>query len=174
MTKGYLIDIQHFSVNDGDGIRSTIFFAGCPLRCAWCSNPESFTTMNKVMHVENLCIQCHNCVQICPRRVGTNLNLRAERLKCNSCGLCVKVCPTGARKNMIFEYTPEEVLKEVSAYFGFFRRSNGGVTYSGGECTMQIEFLTQLTEIFMTSTSIKPLKQKDILSPARSHIFLKK
>ncbi|NLW42182.1 MAG: glycyl-radical enzyme activating protein [Tissierellia bacterium] len=148
MDKGYLIDIQHFSVNDGDGIRSTIFFAGCPLRCAWCSNPEGFTNMNKVMHVDKLCIECQKCTEVCPKGVSSNLNKREERLKCNNCGLCVKVCPTNSRQNMIFEWTSEEVVDEVSKYFGFFRRSGGGVTYSGGECTMQIDFLTKLCNAF--------------------------
>lgn len=148
MLKGYLIDIQHFSVNDGDGIRSTIFFAGCPLRCAWCANPESFTTMNKVIYLKKLCIQCGKCSEACPRSVRIDLTLKKERAKCNNCGLCIKVCPTNSRKNMIFEYTIEKVLEEVSKYFGFFRRSKGGVTYSGGECTTQIDFLTKLTEIF--------------------------
>lgn len=148
MDKGYLIDIQHFSVNDGDGIRSTIFFAGCPLRCAWCSNPEGFTTMNKVMHIEKLCIECGKCTEVCPQNVGHNLNDRTERMKCNNCGLCVKVCPTNSRQNMIFEYTVKEVVDEVSKYFGFFRRSGGGVTYSGGDCTMQLEFLTSLIDAF--------------------------
>lgn len=148
MTKGYVIDIQDFSVNDGDGIRTTLFFAGCPLRCAWCANPEEFTTMNKVMHVEKTCIACGRCTAVCPRHVGIQLNRREERAKCNNCGNCVPVCPTKSRQNMIFEYSPKEIYDKTKKYFNFFRQSNGGITFSGGECTLQLEFLTTLTNLY--------------------------
>ena len=76
MTTGYLIDVQHFSVNDGDGIRSTIFFAGCNMRCQWCANPESFTTFDKILHSAASCIACGRCEMVCPYGSGSICRIR--------------------------------------------------------------------------------------------------
>ena len=139
--KGYLIDIQHYSVNDGDGIRSTVFFAGCNLRCQWCANPESFTTFDKILHTESSCVRCGRCADICPYGVGMNLSDPEERSKCKSCGRCVPVCPTGSRRSAIRVITVEELLEEIEKYALFYRYSGGGVTFSGGEATAQFDFL---------------------------------
>lgn len=143
-TKGYLIDVQNFSVNDGNGIRSLIFFAGCRLRCQWCSNPESFTNFNKVVHMSKQCLHCKRCEEVCPYGCGMDLNLYEHRKNCRNCGKCVPVCPVGARKNLIFTYTVNEIMKIIESQQIFFRHSKGGVTYSGGEATIQHEFLREL------------------------------
>lgn len=144
-TKGWLIDIQNFSVNDGDGIRTVVFFAGCRLRCQWCCNPESFTNFNKVVHDARSCIACGRCVEVCPYGVGINLNDPMERLTCTNCGICVEACPTHSRKNMIMVIEAQEVIKRIERQMLFFHASNGGVTYSGGEATAQPNFLRVLT-----------------------------
>ena len=135
---------QNFSVNDGNGIRTIIFFAGCPLKCQWCSNPESYTNFNKVAHYEKTCIKCGRCVQVCPNGVGINLNDPHEQKKCKSCGLCVDVCPTSSRKKLIHHYTSEQILKMIEKQKIFYRYSNGGITFSGGEATHQKDMLRDL------------------------------
>lgn len=141
---GYFMEPQNFSVNDGNGIRTIIFFAGCPLRCHWCSNPEGYTDGNKVAHYEKTCIACGTCAQGCPNGVGIDLNNSGERSRCKSCGLCVKACPTKSRKNLIYRYTSEDMLKIIEKQRIFYRYSGGGVTFSGGEATLQTDMLRDL------------------------------
>jgi pyruvate formate lyase activating enzyme len=144
-TVGYLIDVQHYSVNDGDGIRTTIFFAGCNMRCQWCANPESFTTFDKILHTESSCVRCGRCTQVCPSGVGMNLSDPAERRKCISCGRCVAVCPSGSRKSAIRTVTMQEIVDEVEKHRLFYRFSGGGITFSGGEASRQFPFLDALS-----------------------------
>lgn len=141
---GYFMEPQNFSVNDGNGIRTIIFFAGCPLRCQWCSNPESWTNRNRVAYYEKTCIKCGRCYQVCPHGEGINLNDPLVRIKCNSCGLCVDVCPTSSRKKLIHHYTSEQILRMIEKQKIFYRYSNGGVTFSGGEATLQSDILREL------------------------------
>jgi pyruvate formate lyase activating enzyme len=141
---GYFMEPQNFSVNDGNGIRTVIFFAGCPLRCKWCSNPESHTSCKKVAHYEKTCAKCGKCAEVCPQGVGINLNTTLEQEKCKACGTCIKICPTKSRKNLIYNYSSEEILKIIEKQKIFYRHSGGGVTFSGGEATMQIDMLREL------------------------------
>lgn len=143
-TSGYFMEPQNFSVNDGNGIRTIIFFAGCPLRCEWCSNPEGYTCSLKIAHYEKTCIKCGRCQQICANNIGNNLNNPYEREKCVSCGFCVNVCPTNSRKNLIYHYTVEEILQIIEKQKIFYRHSGGGVTFSGGEATLQANILRKL------------------------------
>ncbi|MCT8976762.1 glycyl-radical enzyme activating protein [Clostridium sp. CX1] len=141
---GYFMEPQNFSINDGNGIRTIIFLAGCPLRCRWCSNPESHTNLMKVAHYEKTCINCGRCAQLCPQGVGINLNTQCEQKKCKACGICIKACPTNSRKNLIYHYSSEEIMKIIEKQKIFYRYSGGGVTFSGGEATMQVEMLREL------------------------------
>jgi pyruvate formate lyase activating enzyme len=141
---GYFMEPQNFSLNDGNGIRTIIFFAGCPLKCKWCSNPESYTNTNKIVYNENRCIKCGRCAKVCSYGVGINLNNPIERKLCKSCGLCVKVCLTNSRKNLIYHYNSEEILKIIEKQEIFYRLSGGGVTFSGGEATLQADMLREL------------------------------
>ena len=141
---GYFMEPQNFSVNDGDGIRTTIFFAGCPLHCKWCANPEGLENVKRVsFHVES-CIGCGKCTLVCPVNVDINLNLPKEREKCISCGKCIEVCPTNSRRRLIRQYTVDELLEIIERQEIFFKYSNGGVTFSGGEATMQQDVLREL------------------------------
>lgn len=141
---GYFMEPQNFSVNDGEGIRTIIFFAGCHLRCQWCSNPESYTNCNKVAHYEKTCIKCGRCVKACPHGVGINLNNNFEQKKCKACRICVKECPTNSRKNLVYHYSSEQILKIIEKQKIFYRHSGGGVTFSGGEATLQADMLREL------------------------------
>ncbi len=141
--KGYVMQLQPFSVNDGEGIRTTIFLAGCPLRCKWCSNPEGLSQRPLIGWYEGKCIGCGTCKAICNEHIGINLNL--ERLSCTACGSCVEVCPKGARVQMVSLRDADEIIAEVRKHEIFYRYSRGGVTFSGGEATAQPEFLNYLT-----------------------------
>lgn len=143
-SKGRILQLQNYSVNDGEGIRTIVFFAGCPLRCLWCANPEGYTGQNKIMYIQSRCIGCGRCTRVCPEDVGIDLNDLAERKKCNGCGKCVEVCLENARKNTVQELTVDDIIKKLETQMLFFHNSGGGVTYSGGECTAQPEFLADL------------------------------
>lgn len=142
--RGYIMELQNFSVNDGDGIRTNIFFAGCPLRCSWCSNPESHTISDKIAYYKKTCVNCKKCVDICENDVGIDLNDKSNRIKCNSCGKCSEICPTKSRKNLIYKYSLKDIMKVIEKQKIFFDFSDGGVTFSGGEATQQEEFLREL------------------------------
>ena len=132
--KATIFDIQRNSYVDGPGIRTTVFFKGCHLRCAWCHNPESQSTAPQMMFYKSKCKGCGKCKEKCPN--GTK--------KCNLCGKCTLYCPHDAREICGKAYTIDEVLKETLKDKSFYENSGGGVTFSGGECMLQIEFLTEV------------------------------
>ena len=139
---GLVFNIGRFSLHDGPGIRTTVFMKGCPLRCRWCSNPESWNAFPEIMTYDAKCIQCGDCEEICPLGALTvsNRGIRIDRRRCNLCMKCVDVCPTGAISIAGTYMTLEEVMREVERDEVFYRNSNGGVTVSGGEPLLQHEF----------------------------------
>lgn len=139
---GIVFDIQRYSLGDGHGIRTTIFMKGCNLRCLWCQNPESFNAAPEIAYRSDRCIQCGACVEACPRKaVYANVMLGTKSDLCISCGDCAKVCPTRARYMIGQSYTVAELLSVVERDTIFFNESDGGVTLSGGEATLQHEFV---------------------------------
>ena len=146
--KGYVMDIQPFSVNDGDGIRTTVFLAGCPLRCKWCSNPEGFSCKPLVGWHRRKCIGCGECEKVCPEGIGIDMGPAGPggREKCTACGRCVSACPVGARTFMVSEMDADEIIEKITKHRLFFQQSGGGVTFSGGEATYQSELLAYLTD----------------------------
>jgi pyruvate formate lyase activating enzyme len=143
---GMIFDVRRFSVHDGPGIRTTIFFKGCPLSCWWCHNPESQALQTGVMLRETRCIACGACVEKCPEgaiarsagRVTTDLD------RCTRCGTCVPACPADARQVVGQETTLEHLVHQIERDIPFFEESGGGVTFSGGEPLLQPRFLEAL------------------------------
>lgn len=134
MTKGMLFDVEHGSFTDGRGVRTVVFFKGCNLRCRWCHNPESIDAKPQMMFYKNRCTSCNTCKAICPQKGE----------KCNLCGRCEQYCPSSAKKICGKIWTAEEVMREIQKDKLFYRDSDGGVTFSGGECMLQIDFLKSL------------------------------
>lgn len=144
------MQIQPFSVNDGEGIRTNIFMAGCPLRCKWCSNPEGFIQKELIGWYRKQCIGCGACASVCPKGIGIDMGAAAEDGsagfdRCVSCGACADVCPEGARKYMVSLMDADDVIKEVQKHRLFYSYSGGGITFSGGEATSQPELLDYLS-----------------------------
>ena len=131
-----VFDIQKFSVIDGPGIRTTVFFKGCNLRCRWCHNPESQNARREMLFREERCIDCGKCTAVCPSPDD-----------CILCGRCERYCPTQAREIAGRVYTTEELLREILADRLFYETSGGGVTFSGGECMLQIDALSDLLRL---------------------------
>ena len=134
MNKAIFFDIQRNSFVDGPGIRTTVFFKGCNLRCAWCHNPESQSAKPQMMFYKDKCTGCGKCKSVCPYHLE----------QCELCGKCTLYCPVDARKVCGKEHTVDEVLKEVLKDKAFYETSGGGVTFSGGECMLQIDFLAEI------------------------------
>ena len=152
--KGYIMQIQPFSVNDGEGIRTNIFMAGCPLRCRWCSNPEGFEQKELIGWYSRRCIGCGACVAVCPKGIAIEMDEAAHR-SCISCGACASACPQEARARMVHLMDADDVIKEVHRHRLFYSYSGGGVTFSGGEATTQPEFLDYVSrELYDSGYSI--------------------
>ena len=142
----YIFNIQRFSTHDGPGIRTTVFFKGCPLRCLWCHNPESQDFAPQVLHNSERCVLCGKCISNCPAqaielRDGT---LYTDGEKCTGCGLCADECYNCAREVAGREYTHAQVIDTVLRDKTFYSESGGGVTFSGGECLTAPKELTNL------------------------------
>lgn len=155
-TVGQIFNIMKYSVRDGTGIRVTVFFKGCPLRCAWCHNPESQAAGDEIMFSPERCINCGQCARICPRALITRRSptgapalsaaVPDRRSECVHCGRCAAGCPSGAREIAGRQVTVDEVLREIEKDTVFFDQSGGGVTFSGGEPLLQPQFLQALLE----------------------------
>lgn len=139
---GVVFDIQRYSLGDGRGIRTTVFMKGCNLRCRWCQNPESFSIEPEIAFRSDKCMQCGACLRVCSNKaINSNGTFGTKPELCASCGDCAKVCPTRARYMIGQKYTVAELLSVVERDIVFFNESGGGVTLSGGEATLQFEFV---------------------------------
>jgi pyruvate formate lyase activating enzyme len=143
---GTVFNIQRFSIDDGPGIRTTVFMKGCPLRCAWCHNPEGMRKERQLMWFDVKCIGARDCLKACPSGALelTGKGMIIHRDMCDACGSCVEACPAGALEIAGRRYSTPQVLDEVLRDEAFYRNSGGGVTISGGEPTMQPEFVEEL------------------------------
>jgi len=129
-----IFDIERNSFVDGPGIRTTVFFKGCNLRCAWCHNPESQFKKPQMLFYKDRCKGCGKCTEKCPH----------ELKSCDLCGKCTLYCVGDAREICGKEYLLSEVLQNILKDKAFYDNSGGGVTFSGGECMLQIDFLEEI------------------------------
>ena len=135
MKKATIFDIQRGSYVDGPGIRTTVFFKGCNLKCKWCHNPESQSPHKQILFYKDKCSGCGKCKSVCPYAFE----------KCDFCGKCALFCPNDAREICGKEHTVDEVLVEILKDKEYYA-SGGGVTFSGGECMLQIDFLSEILQ----------------------------
>lgn len=138
-----ITSVQHFCLHDGPGVRSLVFFKGCPLRCAWCQNPETWEVAAELAFRVHLCIGCGRCVEVCPVRAVTAPGRRDARV-CRRCFICVDGCPSGALTRYGLHYRLSALLEELRPEFPLYRDSRGGVTLSGGEATLFADFAADL------------------------------
>jgi pyruvate formate lyase activating enzyme len=139
-------DIKRYSINDGPGIRITLFMKGCPLSCVWCHNPEGISRQKEKMYTRKKCIGCQTCVENCPHqalRLTPDGILTARKL-CQLCGQCVEACPAKAMEMSGMEYSLDYLMEEIEKETIFMDSSGGGVTFCGGEPLMHPDILTEL------------------------------
>lgn len=149
-----ILEIKGNSLDDGPGIRSVVFYKGCPLSCVWCHNPESKKATVEISFDPNACIDCGSCRNVCPEHAISKDNpFYIDRHQCNLCFLCVDACPSGALDRVGKTMSVDEILKKILPDKPFFDTSGGGVTLSGGEPTLFMDF---------TSALLRCIKQNDI------------
>ncbi len=148
MVSGVIYNIQRYSTHDGPGIRTTVFMKGCPLACWWCHNPEGRDIEPDHSIVASRCIGCGECVDACPEGAAllTPDGPTVDLNHCIHCGACAEACPTEARSFIGREISVDELLLEVGKDRVFYEESGGGVTFSGGEPLMQLDFLLAALE----------------------------
>lgn len=144
-----IFDIKRYAIHDGPGIRVTVFFKGCQLRCAWCHNPEGISPARERMFTASKCIGCGECVRVCPVnacRLDPEQGMVTDTDKCTLCGACVAACPARALEMVGEETSVEDILAIVEKQRTLIDQSGGGITVSGGEPLMQPEFLIRLLD----------------------------
>ncbi len=148
-TQGKIFNIQRYSIHDGPGIRTTVFFMGCPLRCLWCQNPESLGLQPVIFFNAEKCIGCGQCVEVCPESAIQVIDGKSKtnRKQCKGHGNCVEVCPYEARSLMGQNATAGEVFQAVNADAIFYQNSGGGVTISGGDPVAQPDFAISILRL---------------------------
>jgi pyruvate formate lyase activating enzyme len=143
---GLIFDIKRYAIHDGPGIRTTVFFKGCPLRCRWCHNPESWKLNPEPSLRHGRCVRCGRCIEVCSQGAISMVDGQpvTDVKKCQLCGACVDACLAGAREIIGQQMSVTEVMTEIEKDRIFYDQSGGGVTFSGGEPLMQPEFLLAL------------------------------
>ncbi len=136
-----IANIHHFALDDGPGLRTTVFFKGCPLSCLWCHNPESMSSSREIAFYPKLCIQCGDCMKVCSEdAIQLDTTERILREKCSVCGRCAEICPARALRIIGAYYSAGELVEILMKDRIFYETSNGGVTFSGGEPTLYADY----------------------------------
>jgi pyruvate formate lyase activating enzyme len=145
---GIIFDIKKYAIHDGPGIRTTVFFKGCPLNCWWCHNPEGLDISAQVIYRKDRCIGCGECINVCPEGAIalSPSGVITDQSKCVHCGICVETCPAEARELVGKVVTVDHVVGEIKKDILLYDESGGGVTFSGGEPLMQPDFLLGLLD----------------------------
>jgi pyruvate formate lyase activating enzyme len=148
MVLGTIFDIKKYAIHDGPGIRSTVFFKGCPLACRWCHNPEGINVASQRIYRRERCIGCGECIRICPHEamIQTAEGIVWNSAKCDLCQTCAGHCPAEAIEFVGRKVTVDEVMREIVKDIAFYDESGGGITLSGGEPLMQPDFLLELLD----------------------------
>ncbi len=141
---GIVFNIQKFCIHDGDGIRTCVFLKGCPLRCIWCHNPESYEKSPALSFDKNKCSSCGRCLAVCSARALENGMLSIDREKCVLCGRCIDICLNDANEIIGKEMSAADVMAEVIKDRMFYDTSGGGLTVTGGEPSYQAEFTLEI------------------------------
>jgi len=147
MEEAIVFDIKRFATDDGPGIRTTVFLKGCSLRCVWCHSPESIDKHPELVFYENRCIRCGSCVDACPhgaQQIRKDSKRVIDWEKCDNCAECCKVCFSQALEMKGKYYTTQEIFDEIQKDIIFYQNSGGGVTFSGGEPSLQPAFLLDM------------------------------
>jgi pyruvate formate lyase activating enzyme len=140
-----IFNLRHFALDDGPGVRTTVFLKGCPLSCVWCHNPESIKSGPEVSFHANLCIACGDCEKTCPESAIDIENVgRIVRARCTVCGKCVEACPTAALKSVGTYYSVDNLIERLLDDQAFYETSSGGVTFSGGEPTLYMDYVSEV------------------------------
>ena len=171
---GMIFNIQKFSINDGPGIRTVVFFKGCPLKCTWCANPESQEPRLSILWDSRKCIGCRTCVKSCPalaiRDTGIGIAIDHHRCSgsgvCSEHGICIEKCPAHALKAEGERKSVDEIVRIVMQDEPFYEESGGGVTLSGGEATMQPEFAVALLKALKEQSIHTAIETTGFASPA--------
>nr|MDO8110959.1 glycyl-radical enzyme activating protein [Candidatus Sigynarchaeota archaeon] len=145
---GIVFEIQKYSTEDGPGIRTTVFFKGCPLKCTWCQNPEGIGNEPSLQWFAKKCIGCGTCVKACEKK-AVNLDengVHVDRTRCDACGTCVKECPGTALKMFGTPWMLDDLVSEVEKDFAYYAKSGGGVTASGGDPILQADFVARFLQ----------------------------
>ena len=143
---GFVADIQNYSLNDGPGIRTTLFLKGCPLKCKWCHNPEMIAPSQELWYNYQVCTSCGQCIDVCPESAikGYKEDRVIDREVCTLCMKCVEICPNHVLSPVGRQITVEDALKEFQKDEIFHKHGGGGITISGGEPSFQAHFATEL------------------------------
>ena len=148
METGVIFNIKKYAIHDGPGIRTTVFFKGCPLSCWWCHNPEGLTMPTQRLYIKERCIGCGECIKVCPQEANSlsSRGVITDQSKCIKCRTCAQACPSEAIEFIGKTSTVDDVVRKIGRDIIFYDESNGGVTFSGGEPLMQPGFLLELLD----------------------------
>ncbi len=136
-----IFHLRRFALDDGPGIRTTVFLKGCPLACIWCHNPESVKVDREIAFYPQLCLRCGDCASVCPTGAIADEPERLDRTRCLACGSCADACPATALKSVGMHYPVDKLVELLLRDRIFYETSGGGVTFSGGEPTLHMDYL---------------------------------